>query len=51
MSRAVGDLNINQRAMIKIMQEFRDDQRRGVWRSTEPPRPSELPSGVEPARQ
>lgn len=33
------------------IKDVRDDQRRGVWRATEPPKPSELPKGVEPARE
>lgn len=30
--------------------QIRDEQRRGVWRVTEPPTPSELPKGVPAAR-
>lgn len=33
-----------------VQLQIRDEQRRGVWRATEPPAPNELPKGVEPAK-
>ena len=39
------------RGISNIQVQIRDDQRRGTWRSVEPPLPSELPRGVEPARE
>lgn len=31
--------------------QMRDETRVGIWRATEPPSPSELPKGIEPARE
>lgn len=34
-----------------VQVQIRDEQRRGVWRATEPPQPNELPKGVEPRQE
>lgn len=38
------------RGISTIQVQIRDDQRKGTWRSVEPPSPNELPKGVEPAK-
>ena len=34
-----------------VQLQIRDEQRRGVWRSVEPPAPNELPKGVKPVSE
>lgn len=35
-------------SQTEILRQIRDDQRRGVWRATEPPAPSEVPKPDQP---